>query len=391
MNSWNIEICDVTLRDGEQTPGVTFTCEEKKEIAAMLDNTGIELIEAGFPAVSASEQAAVRAICEMGLDARICALSRMKKEDIDSAIDCGVDMIGLFMPTSDLHIRMKYGRPKEEMLERSMEIIAHAHDHGVQVRFGAEDASRSDPTFLREVYCRAVAHGADLVSFADTVGCMTPLEMIAVVEEYAPVVGVPLCIHCHDDMGCATANTITAAAAGAFQLHTTVNGIGERAGNASLEELLVLLAMKGGIDRYDLSGLHALSRRVAQASGMKVAQNKAIIGEHAFVHESGIHIAAILKDPETYEYVRPALVGSERAFILGKHTGRHAVRHVASSLGYTLDEDEITRVLALVKARSEAKCTVTSEVFREILCRAINGTRNGSGVLENRVSPLSSE
>ncbi|TAJ45206.1 homocitrate synthase/isopropylmalate synthase family protein [Methanofollis fontis] len=379
MNRWNVEICDVTLRDGEQTPGVTFTCEEKMEIAGMLDGTGIEVIEAGFPAVSASEKAAVRAICEMGLDARICALSRAKQEDIDAALDCGVDMIGVFMPTSDLHISLKYGRPREEVLARTMEMVAYAHDHGVQVRFGAEDASRSDPGFLFESYRQAVAHGADLVTFADTVGCMTPIEMVAVVQEYAPSVGVPLCIHCHDDMGCATANTVTAAASGAFQLHTTVNGIGERAGNAALEEVLVLLALKGGINRYDLSGLHALSELVTQASGLSIARNKAIVGDHAFAHESGIHIAAILRDPEAYEYVRPALVGCDRTFILGKHTGRHAVRHVASSLGYDLEEDEITWVLHQVKARSEAKCAVTPEVLQEILCKAICADRTGGG------------
>lgn len=373
MKKWNVEICDVTLRDGEQTPGVSFTCDEKKEIAGILDATGIEVIEAGFPAVSANEKKAVREICDMGLEARICALARAKQYDIDAALDCGVDMIGVFAATSDLHIRTKYGKTREEVLAETCTMIEYAHDHGVTVRFGAEDASRTPLPLLIQAYRRAADAGADLVTFADTVGCMTPAATGERVREVLAAIDTPLCIHCHDDLGCATANTITAAAEGAFQLHTTVNGLGERAGNAALEEVLVVLAMKAGISRYDLSHLQRLSERVEKASGIAVAKNKAIVGAHAFAHESGIHIAAILREPETYEYVRPSLVGASRTFILGKHTGRHAIEHVASTLGYDLDDAGISWVLAEVKRRSEAKCTVTPEVLQEILCAAQKG------------------
>jgi methanogen homocitrate synthase len=370
MKPWNVEICDVTLRDGEQTPGVSFTCEEKMEIAGLLDAIGIEVIEAGFPIVSENEKACVTAIANMGLNARICCLSRARKEDVDAAVESGVDMVSIFIATSDLHIRHKYRRPRDEVLASALSMVDYAHDHGVQVRFAAEDASRTDPAFLREMYKKGEEHGAAYCSFADTVGCMTPLEMAEIVGDLAAAVSIPLCVHCHNDMGCATANTITAAAMGAFQLHTTVNGIGERAGNASLEEVLVALRMKGGVDRYDLIHLHELSRMVERYSGIAVAKNKAVVGAHAFSHESGIHIAAILEDPLTYEYIPPELVGGERCFILGKHTGRRALEHIAQSLGCTLTEAQMHWVLAQVKLRSEGKCCITPEILLSIIRRS---------------------
>lgn len=373
MKKLNVEICDVTLRDGEQTPGVTFTREEKMEIASLLDATGVEVIEAGFPAVSGKEQEAVKAVCQMRLDARICALARAKKGDIDAALDCDVDMIGLFAATSDLHIRTKYKKSREAVMAETCEMVEYAHDHGVQVRFGAEDGSRTELQDLINAYWQVADAGADLGTLADTVGCMTPMETFARVKAVRQAVDLPLCIHCHDDLGCATANTIVAAEAGAFQLHTTVNGLGERAGNTPLEEVLVVLAMKDGINRYDLSQIAALSDLVAQTSGVEVARNKAVVGANAFAHESGIHIAALLEDPSTYEYVRPSLVGRERTFVLGKHTGRHAVEHVAESLGYHLDDEEVRWVLREVKRRSEAKCHVTPEVLQDLLCAAVRG------------------
>ncbi|QYZ79031.1 homoaconitate hydratase [Methanofollis formosanus] len=373
MKKLHVEICDVTLRDGEQTPGVTFTREDKMEIASLLDATGVEVIEAGFPAVSAKEQEAVRAVCRMDLGARICALSRARKGDVDAALDCGVDMIGLFAATSDLHIRTKYKKSREEVMAETCAMIEYAHDHGVQVRFGAEDASRTDLKDLIDAYRQATEAGADLATFADTVGCMTPMETFERMQAIRREVDLPLCIHCHDDLGCATANTLVAAEAGAFQLHTTVNGLGERAGNTPLEEVLVVLATKAGINRYDLSQIGALSDLVARTSGVEVARNKAVVGANAFAHESGIHIAALLEDPSTYEYYRPALVGRERTFVLGKHTGRHAIEHVAASLGYHLNDEGVRWVLHEVKRRSEAKCNVTPEVLRDLLCTAVRG------------------
>jgi methanogen homocitrate synthase len=370
MKPSDIEICDVTLRDGEQTPGVSFSCPEKVEIATMLDEIGIEVIEAGFPAVSANEKQCVKTISNLGLDARICGFARAREPDIQTAIDCDVDMVSIFIPTSDLHVRLKFKKPREQVLEDSLGMIDFARDHGVQVRFAAEDASRTDIAFLKEVYRQAADHGAVLLSFADTVGCLIPSEMNHIMADLVSSVDRPFCAHCHNDMGCAVANTITAAEAGAFQLHTTVNGIGERAGNASLEELLVALRMKKGIDRYDLSKLTELSHLVEKYSGVTLPRNKPVTGELAFSHESGIHIAAILEDPSTYEYFPPDLVGGERHFILGKHTGKKALEHVVASLGCKLSEKQICTVLDLVKDHSEHKCNITPEVLRKLIKKA---------------------
>jgi methanogen homocitrate synthase len=370
MKPWNVEICDTTLRDGEQTPGVSFSCEEKSEIARMLDTVGIEVIEAGFPNVSANEKLCVKTIADQGLSARICCLARARPPDITAAIDCDVDMVSIFIPTSDLHIRLKFRKPREKVLEEALQCVEYACDHGLQVRFAAEDASRTDIEFLKEVYRQGEEHGATLLSFADTVGCLLPMEMHAVMSELVQTIKKPMCAHCHNDMGCAVANTLTAADAGAFQLHTTVNGIGERSGNAALEEVLVALRMKGGIDRYDLSHLVQLSRLVEKYAGMALPRNKPVVGDLAFSHESGIHIAAILQDPSTYEFFPPELVGGERRFILGKHTGKKALEYVVSSLGCELSEKQICRVLDLVKDHSEHKCSITPVILRKLIKKA---------------------
>ncbi len=370
MKPLHIEICDVTLRDGEQTPGVSFSCKEKVDIASKLDEIGIDVIEAGFPAVSANEKQCVKTIANLGLDARICGFSRAREGDIQAAVDCGVDMVSIFIPTSELHVRVKFRKSRQEVLEDSLSMIDFARDHGVQVRFAAEDASRTDLPFLKEVYQRAVDHGAILLSFADTVGCLIPSEMYRIMTDLVASVDRPFCAHCHNDMGCAVANTIAAAEAGAFQLHTTINGIGERAGNAALDELLVALRMKKGIDRYDLSHLSGLSRMVESYSGITLPRNKPVTGELAFSHESGIHIAAILDDPATYEFFPPDMVGGERHFILGKHTGKKALEHVVASMGCELSEKEICRVLDLVKDHSEHKCNITPEILKKLIRKA---------------------
>ena len=375
MKPWNVEICDVTLRDGEQTPGVSFSCAEKTDIARMLDGIGVEVIEAGFPSVSENEKLCVKTIANLGLDARVCCLARAKESDLNDAIDSDVDMVSIFIATSDLHMRIKFkNKTREQVLDSTLPLIDYAHYHGLSVRFAAEDASRTDMAFLKEVYRRASDHDADLLSFADTVGCLTPMEMYRVMSDLVTTVDRPLCAHCHNDMGCAVANTITAAEAGAFQLHTTVNWIGERAGNAALEEVLIALRTSGGVDRYDLSHLSALSRMVELYSGIALPRNKPVVGELAFSHESGIHIAAILEDPHSYENFPPELVGGERHFILGKHTGKKALEHVVAAMGCELSEPQICRVLEKVKKHSEEKCTITPEVLKKMIRKAKEDT-----------------
>ncbi|MFA6710147.1 MAG: homocitrate synthase family protein [Candidatus Methanomethylophilaceae archaeon] len=367
MRPLDIEICDVTLRDGEQTPGVSFTCQEKLDIAHCLDTIGVEVIEAGFPSVSENEKKCIKEITKAGLDARICCLSRAMTSDVDAAIDCDVDLVSIFFATSDLHLRVKYKKTREEMLAQALDMVDYAVDHGLKVRFSAEDGSRTDVSFLMDMFEQGYEHKAAYSSLADTVGCMTPLQTADIVSTLTKNLKNRLCVHFHNDMGLATANTFTAAECGAFQLHTTVNGIGERAGNASLEELLVALRMKGGVDRYDLTQLTAISKMVSEYSGLSVPKTKAVVGENAFSHESGIHIAALLVDRNTYEYFQPEMVGGEQRFVLGKHTGRKALEHVVRTLGCELDDAQMERVLHDVKVRSEGKCVITPKLLKEII------------------------
>jgi methanogen homocitrate synthase len=367
MKPWHVEICDVTLRDGEQTPGVSFSQEEKQDIATRLDAIGIEIIEAGFPVVSVHEKEMVRSVSRLGLDAKICGLSRACREDIDAALDAEVDMIGLFIGTSDRHIRHKHKKPREEVVANALVQCDYAVDHGLIVRFGAEDASRTDLPVLLEIFRQAAERRATYVTFADTTGCLTPLETATIMEELVPKTSIPIAMHAHNDLGCATANTIIAAELGAYQLHTTVNGLGERAGNARLEEVLVNLVLKGGIDRYDLTQIPELSGNVQKYTGIMMPATKPVVGANAFAHESGIHIAAILEDPQTYEFIPPELLGLERRFILGKHTGKRALIHILSSFGYHLPDEQVLQVLESIKERSEGKCSITPQVLADII------------------------
>lgn len=378
MKPWHVEICDVTLRDGEQTPGVSFTLEEKQDIACRLDATGIEVIEAGFPIVSIHEKEIVRSISRMGLDAKICGLSRACREDIDAALDAEVDMIGLFVATSDLHIRHKYKKTREDVMANAFAQCDYAIDHGLIVRFGAEDASRTELPVLIDVYRQAAEHKATYVTYADTTGRLTPLEVATIIPELISKVPIPIAIHSHNDLGCATANTIIAAELGAYQLHTTVNGLGERAGNARLEEVLVTLALKGGIDRYDMTQIPALSAHIQEYTGIMMPATKPVVGANAFAHESGIHIAAILENPETYEFVPPQLLGLERQFILGKHTGKRALTHILTTFGYHLPDEQIVKVLEDIKEQSEGKCSITPQVLRDII-RNVTGEEMSNG------------
>jgi methanogen homocitrate synthase len=367
----DIEICDVTLRDGEQTPGTAFTSNEKKHIAQELDNMGIEVIEAGFPVVSQGERDTVREISNMGLDAKICCLSRAVIPDIDVAIGCDVDIVSIFIATSDLHLKYKYHKTCLEATECALGALEYAKDHGLTVRFAAEDATRTDINILKGVFKMAEDRHADYVSIADTVGILNPSTTQYLVSEIKKDIKTDICIHCHNDLGMATANTIAAAEAGAKQLHTTVNGIGERAGNAALEEILMSLLVQYGIDRYQTTNITKLSRMVVEYSGIKLAKNKAVVGDHAFAHESGIHVAAILEEPSTYELFSPELVGGKRSLIIGKHTGTKALKGIVQTMGYDLNHGQLCRLLEKVKDCTHAKrgipCKRLEEFIKEIM------------------------
>ncbi len=363
----DIEICDVTLRDGEQTPGVVFTRDEKIAIAEKLDSIGIGVIEAGFPVVSKTEEDIVREIAHLGLDARVCCLARSVAKDVDVALRCDVDFVSIFIATSDLHLKYKYHKTFEEAESCALDVLDYAKDHGLTVRFAAEDATRTDVNVLKSIFRAAEEHGADYVSIADTVGILNPSTTHYLVSEIKKTVKTKVCIHCHNDLGMAVANTVSGAEAGAFQLHTTVNGIGERCGNASLEELLVSLRVQYGIERYDVSQLADLSRMVEQYSGIPIPRIKPIVGANAFAHESGIHVAAVLENPMTYELYTPEMVGSKREIIIGKHTGSKALKGVVQKMGYDLSREQMCTLLDRVKKCSEAKRKVTCERLTEFI------------------------
>jgi len=363
----DFEICDVTLRDGEQTPGVAFSTQEKIAMAEKLDSIGVEVIEAGFPVVSEAEAATVREIAHLGLNAKICCLARSVAKDVDTALKCDVDFVSIFIATSDLHLKYKYHKTFDEATSCALDVLDYAKDHGLIVRFAVEDATRTDINVLKSIYKSAEEHGADYVSIADTVGILNPSTAFYLVSEIKKIVKAKLCIHCHNDLGMAVANTISAAEAGAFQLHTTVNGIGERCGNASLEELLVSLRVQYGIERYDVSKLMELSKMVEEYAEIPIPRTKAIVGSNAFAHESGIHVAAVLEEPMTYELFSPEMVGAKREYIIGKHTGTKALKGVVQKMGYDLSHEQMCTLLDRVKKCSEAKKKVTCGRLTEFI------------------------
>lgn len=354
----NIEICDVTLRDGEQTPGVAFSKEQKISIARHLDEIGIEVIEAGFPVVSEAERDIVKTVANMGLDAKVCCLCRSTQKDVETAIDCDVDFVSIFLAMSNLHLKYKYHKELDEMLDVAMNAVEYAKDHGIGVRFAAEDATRTPIPRLIQAFKMAEERNADYVSIADTVGILNPTTAAYLTDQVYNAIDTrktKICIHCHDDLGLAVANTLAAAEAGAFQLHTTVNGIGERSGNASLEEVLMNLRVQYGVERYDLHSLVDLSNEVVTASKIDIAINKAVVGQNAFSHESGIHVAAILENPRTYELFLPEMVGGKRNLIVGKHTGTKALAGIIKNMGYELNEDNFNTLFDDVKVITETE------------------------------------
>ncbi|HII07772.1 MAG TPA: homoaconitate hydratase [Methanotrichaceae archaeon] len=363
----DIEVCDVTLRDGEQMPGVVFRPDEKLDIAIKLNEVGVEIIEAGFPVVSEAEKRAVQDVSNLGLDSKISVLSRSVPKDVDAALDCDVDMVSVFIATSDLHLKHKLHMTYDQAVKSAFETVEYAKDHGLIVRFSAEDATRTDLKLLKKLYKRAEEYRADYVSIADTVGILNPRTTSYLVSEIKKEVNIPICMHCHDDLGMALANTLAAAEAGAKQLHTTVNGIGERSGNTPLEELMVALRVHYGVDRYDTTKLTSLSKLVQSYSGVIMPKNKAVIGENAFAHESGIHVAAVLEEPRTYELYSPEMVGSARRIIIGKHTGARALKYITKKMGYDLKRDEICLLAEKVKRCSEFKRPISCDELRKLI------------------------
>jgi D-citramalate synthase len=306
-----IRIFDTTLRDGEQTPRVSLTPEKKLRIARRLDELGVDVIEAGFAAVSEGEMEAVKLIAKEGLRAEISSCSRGVKGDIDAVVESDADSVHLVIPASDLHLQYKLKKTREEVLEITENCVQYAKDHGLLVELSAEDATRADLNFVKEIFSRGISAGADRICPCDTVGVLTvekTYQLFSDLKKMFPK--IPISVHCHNDFGMAVANSIMALRAGACQVHATINGLGERAGNASLEEIVAILKLLYGLQMpIKTELLYSTSRLVSQLTGVSVQPNKAIVGENAFTHESGIHTHGVLANPSTYEPIPPELVG----------------------------------------------------------------------------------
>ena len=358
-----VRIFDTTLRDGEQTPGVALSPEQKLHIAHKLDELGVDAIEAGFPVVSQGERKGVKLITEANLKAEICGLTRTNKKDIDAAVDCGLTYIHNFIATSDIHLEHKLKLTRDEALQKAIESVEYAKSRGLQVEFSAEDATRSDREFLKKVFGEVAKAGADRIDIPDTVGYSTPQYIAEITKDAIDASKLPVSVHCHNDFGLAVANAISGIQAGAQCAHVTINGIGERAGNASLEEFVMALQCLQFDTKWETGIktqlLYDTSRYISNLVGVPVQPNKAIVGENAFGHESGIHTHGVLSNPLTYEPISPELVGRTRWFQVGKHAGVHGMNSMLKEYGVEPDKEQTTQILEKVKAIGDQGKQVT--------------------------------
>ena len=342
-----VQLLDTTLRDGEQMPGVSLTPADKVVLARELDAAGIHVIEAGSACTSAGEREAIRRVADEGLDATVTSFARGVQADIDHALDCGVDGVNLVVPASDKHVETKVGSTREAVVERTVELVEYATDHGLWVEVLGEDGSRADLEYLERLLGSGLDAGADRIAYCDTVGAASPERTAEIVSRLAEL--GPTSLHTHDDLGFGMANVHAGLKAGADTVHGTVNGVGERAGNVALEEVAIALDRSYDVDTVDLERLYRLCRVVADTTGVAIPPNKAVAGANAFAHESGIHTDGTLKDGTMYEPYPPETVGRERRLVLGKHAGRAGVAAALAEHDVDIDEEELIEVVSRVK------------------------------------------
>jgi 2-isopropylmalate synthase len=345
----DVTLFDTTLRDGEQAPGIALSMDDKVRIASALDDLGVDIIEVGFAASGDTEKGIIRKIGKMGLSSTVCSLARSTKNDIDAVIDCGLGYVHTFLATSDIHLKHKLRMTREEVKARATDAIEYARSHGLKVQFSCEDATRTDLDFLKEMHIAAQEAGASVINIPDTVGVIYPTAMTYLVKELAKVTRVPMAVHCHNDLGLAVANSLAAVTAGAKQVHVCVNGLGERTGNAALEEVALGLYANFGIEVADLSKIGSTSKLVSRITGYPIPYNKPIVGRNAFAHESGIHVHGVLNNAATYEAFRPELVGVDRHIVIGKHSGAHSVKDRLNALKVKFPDERIPELLARIK------------------------------------------
>lgn len=346
-----VYIVDTTLRDGEQTAGVVFSKKEKVYIAKLLDEIGVDQIEAGTPIMGGDEAESIKAVARLGLKASIMAWNRASIKDLQASVDCGVDAVAISISTSDIHIKYKLGSTRERVLESMVKAAEYAKSQGLYISVNAEDASRSDEQFLLAFARAAKQAGADRLRYCDTVGIMDPLSIFERIQRLRQAIDLEIEMHTHNDFGMATANALAGLQAGARYMGVTVNGLGERAGNAALEE--VVMALKHVYNNevpYDTGKLKEACEYVARASARILPAWKAVVGSNMFAHESGIHADGALKNPRTYEAFDPEEVGLERQIIIGKHSGSASLINKFKELGVQFDEAVAGELLTKVRA-----------------------------------------
>jgi 2-isopropylmalate synthase len=360
-----VEILDSTLREGEQSPEVTFNVDEKLIIADLLDDFGVNIIEAGHPKVSEDVFRSIKLITDQGFKADILAHCRAKKEDIDAAISCNVDWVGIFFCISKERLEQHFKLDFDSAVNQILDTIQYAKDHGLKVRYTPEDTTRTDYESLNKVMKLTEEIRVDRISIADTVGAMTPIKMYNFVKKIKSNLKVDLNVHCHNDLGLATANSLAAIEAGAKLVDVTVNGIGERVGITPLSEICLTLNCLYKIkNNWKLENLIKISDIVSRFSGVKIPENKPIIGKNAFLHKAGLHVSAVMNNPFFYEIFPAELVGHKRDIILDKMTGKHTVKHKLEKMNLKTNDEDIKKVYNYAKLKE--KGTVTENEITQI-------------------------
>ena len=383
----HIKIFDTTLRDGEQSPGCSMNLSEKIEMAKQLEKLGVDIIEAGFAIASPMDHKSVQAIAGAVTDCTVASLARCTKGDIDAAWDAVKGAkhprIHVFLATSDIHMKYKLQMSPEEVLRRITDMVGYAKSFCEDIEFSAEDASRSDWAFLAQCYTNAVTAGATTLNVPDTVGYSTPQEMAELItylrRNVAGIENVDISVHCHDDLGMAVANSLACIQAGATQVECTVNGIGERAGNASLEEIVMALHTRR--DFYDAETnintrqIYRSSKLLSNITGVPIPPSKAVVGANAFAHESGIHQHGVIANAQTYEIMNSTDVGiPQNTMVLGKHSGKHALREKLASMGYEISDQEMEKVFARFKILADKKKNITTADLEALVLHRHNAS-----------------
>ncbi|WP_456327509.1 2-isopropylmalate synthase [Archaeoglobus sp.] len=346
-----LRILDTTLRDGEQTPGVSLTVEQKLIIAQALDDLGVDVIEAGTAIAGEEEFKAIKEIANAGLNAEICSFARIKEIDIDAVANADADSVFMVAPSSDIHIKTKFpNKSRDDIIEMSVRAVEYAKERGLIVEFGAEDSSRADLNFVKSLFKAVLDAGADRLTFTDTVGVLTPEKAECIMRELTSEFDVPIAFHGHNDFGLATANTIFAVKGGAREIHVTINGLGERAGNAPLEEVVLTLETFYGVKtKIRKEKIYDTSKLVEALTRFPIALNKPIVGYNAFMHESGIHTSALLRNAKAYEPIPPEMIGRKRAIVHGKHSGKASIMRLIEELGYEASGEQVKEIMKRIK------------------------------------------